>query len=870
MLTASLAALALAQFSDARPITHSLESHDAVHSADVDGDGAPDIVVASRTDPNFRLAWLRQLPNGSFALPERIDVGDASIRSIDSADLNGDAVTDLVVVDGFTGSTVLLLLGLGGGAFEDAREIALLNRSSLDVTIADVDSDGDLDLLVPSLSTTLVGDFNEALITNLGGGTFAPQIPIAEGPLDGLLPFDADGDFDLDLVAYEDEELITLRNDGAAGFVRVGVIDTFEDGGRTRFADLDGDGRRDLVVVQESPLPILTYRSTGGFGFQPTGSIVISGTRRAGIGILDVDRDGADDLVVAPPGGQSVLWLAGTPGATLSGPFELTPGQRSRATDLALADFDGDGGLDLLLSRTGASLAVLDSDLNASGPAFETTLREITGRLEDIDDVVALDVDGDGDRDVIGASNGAGLVLARSIAFEDFATPVPFAPSIDGARRAVRADVDGDGLEDVLVEDREGRFYALWNEPSADLSVALIDGVNLDLANEAAVGDLEGDGDLDVFVPLESGVVEVYEQTAPRVFAPRRAAAASPDFIREVVAVDADADGDLDLVALEERMLQFGPRSFLRLFEGAPGGSFVDRGSISSTGAIAEDLGVLQVRADIRPSFVWTVPVENAIDVARPFPANAWTRIPSRLPVNGTPQRLVVEDIDGVGSPDLVVRTATNVSGVRDSVESILVSDAGSFFARSPISDRVTLDADMEVVDLDGDMDADVVFLDPRQGRITWYANGTLGEVGEPYCGPAVANSSGRSARLIGAGDDAIDQNELTLFARDVPVGSTGLFLVSNAQDLVPMAGGSTGTLCLGGAIGRYVGPGAVQAAGIDGLLSLSVDLTSFPSPTGPVTPMPGSLWFFQTWYRDAVGGVPTSNFTNGLSVALQ
>jgi hypothetical protein len=50
----------------------------------------------------------------------------------------------------------------------------------------------------------------------------------------------------------------------------------------------------------------------------------------------------------------------------------------------------------------------------------------------------------------------------------------------------------------------------------------------------------------------------------------------------------------------------------------------------------------------------------------------------------------------------------------------------------------------------------------------------------------------------------------------------------------------------------------------------LALDLTQIPQPTGFVSVAAGDTWNFQCWYRDAVGGVATSNFTDGLSVDFQ
>jgi hypothetical protein len=82
--------------------------------------------------------------------------------------------------------------------------------------------------------------------------------------------------------------------------------------------------------------------------------------------------------------------------------------------------------------------------------------------------------------------------------------------------------------------------------------------------------------------------------------------------------------------------------------------------------------------------------------------------------------------------------------------------------------------------------------------------------------------------------------------------------------------GGSQGNLCLGGSIGRYVGPGQIQQSGSTGTVSLAIDLAQHPTPTGLVGVLPGETWNFQCWYRDAVGGMATSNFSDGYEVTFQ
>jgi len=141
------------------------------------------------------------------------------------------------------------------------------------------------------------------------------------------------------------------------------------------------------------------------------------------------------------------------------------------------------------------------------------------------------------------------------------------------------------------------------------------------------------------------------------------------------------------------------------------------------------------------------------------------------------------------------------------------------------------------------------------------------GTLGTSYCSPAVVNSSGQSATTRATGSVSVAANNLTLTAARLPFNSFGFFLTSRTQGFTQNPGGSTGHLCLGGAIGRYVGPGQIKNSGTQGMFNLTVNLSQTPSPTGFVQVLAGQTWNFQCWYRDAVGGVATSNFTDGLSL---
>ena len=141
--------------------------------------------------------------------------------------------------------------------------------------------------------------------------------------------------------------------------------------------------------------------------------------------------------------------------------------------------------------------------------------------------------------------------------------------------------------------------------------------------------------------------------------------------------------------------------------------------------------------------------------------------------------------------------------------------------------------------------------------------------VGTNYC-TGVANSTGAVGNIIASGSLTVADNDMTLVASSLPSNSFGFYLTSRVQGQTSNPGGSQGNLCVSGAIGRYVGPGQIKNSGSGGSFSLPLDLTQMPTPTGLVPAQAGETWNFTTWYRDAVGGSATSNFTNGVEVSFQ
>jgi hypothetical protein len=147
---------------------------------------------------------------------------------------------------------------------------------------------------------------------------------------------------------------------------------------------------------------------------------------------------------------------------------------------------------------------------------------------------------------------------------------------------------------------------------------------------------------------------------------------------------------------------------------------------------------------------------------------------------------------------------------------------------------------------------------------------GPVGGAGAPivtnYC-TAAANSTGQTGTITAQNID-LNARTMELAGGSLPTNSNAYSIASLTQGFVANPGGSSGNICLGGAIGRVVG-GLVLNTGGSGSVLEAVNLNSIPQPTGAVSVQAGDSWHFQFWHRDSLLGLSTSNFTNGVRVVF-
>ena len=352
--------------------------------ADLNGDGKLDAVVGNECASNgcsdgAAVGVLLGNGDGTFQTAVSYRTGGGSGPffpvSIGIADVNGDHKPDLVVANGGSG-TVGVLLGNGDGTFQPAIVYGSGGMYPVSVAVADVNGDGKLDVVVANECADSNCDGSVGVLLGNGNGTFQSAVPYLSGGeyAVSVAIADVNGDGNPDLLVgtnyllcHGGQCILTgavgvLLGNGKGTFQSAVLYDS---GGRYPYSlavdDLNSDGKLDVVTANSwsGTVGVLLGNGDGTFHAAVTYSAGenINGGQISSVAAADINHDGRLDLLLttefagdnANNGGVVTAFLGNGDGTFQSAVSYPSGGYLTLG--LGLGDVNGDGRPDVLLAN---------------------------------------------------------------------------------------------------------------------------------------------------------------------------------------------------------------------------------------------------------------------------------------------------------------------------------------------------------------------------------------------------------------------------------------------------------------------------------------------------------------------------------------
>ena len=312
---------------------------------DIDGDGDRDLVVANGRHWPGRNRIFVNNGAGGFTVERPLSEDSATSYATALADLDYDG--DLDVVVGNDRAPNLVYWNNGDGRFTPGSTFGGID-STRSILLADLDGDSRIDILVHNRGMENAIYFNDRGPIFDRRGSFGNR---ADSTID-VAAADLNGDdyLDLALANRDDQPNVVYFNDGEGGFPTSRPYGTGSDETRAvEVADLDGDGHLDIINgnIDEANA---VYFGDGAGNFERRVTFGRDDGRTYTLAVADMDRDGALDIVVGNAGQANTMFLNRDQGrrfeaVTIGGPELATYG-------IALADIDGDGVLEIATANS--------------------------------------------------------------------------------------------------------------------------------------------------------------------------------------------------------------------------------------------------------------------------------------------------------------------------------------------------------------------------------------------------------------------------------------------------------------------------------------------------------------------------------------
>lgn len=318
----------------------------------------------------------------------------------------------------------------------------------------DIDGDGDNDVLFTSVSSP---NHKVAWYENIDGlGTFGPLRIISTNvnTPESIFAIDIDGDGDMDVLSssYNDDKIAWYENtDGLGTFGSQRIIGNLNYAYSLYATDIDGDNDIDVIASSVFGNIVVWYENIDGAGTFGTQQFIGTSTPQVySAHATDIDGDGDKDLLSASWSDNKIAWYENTDGLGTFGTQQVITTNTIAANLVYSADLDGDFDMDVISgSYNDGKIAWYE---NTDGLGTFGTQQVITTNALEINSVFTIDMDNDGDIDILSASRDPNKIAwyENTNGLGSFGTQQIISTAVNVPKSVYACDIDNDGDVDVL------------------------------------------------------------------------------------------------------------------------------------------------------------------------------------------------------------------------------------------------------------------------------------------------------------------------------------------------------------------------------------------------------------------------------------